>query len=1149
MEFRILGPLEATNAGRPIPLGSRKERALLAILLLRANEVVSPHALMDELWGESPPPSAAHTLQVYVSRLRSRLRAAGGDEGVLVTRPGGYLLRVGFGELDLDRFEQLAADARRALATGSSDRAAEKLRAALAIWRGRPLADLAFEPFARVDVERLEEQRLVAIEDLVEAELGRGNHAVVVPELEALVAEHPLRERLRGQLMLALYRSGRQADALDMYRDARDYLVGELGLEPSKDLRALQQAVLRQDGSLDLQLAVRPSASLLTAPAEKPDVEVVPGRLPADATEPPGPGNNGTNPARRFRSTRRGRSLGGAGAGVLVLGVVGVALAITGKGHTAGLAVAQVRANAVVVADVHRHALVAQMATIGRPTAIAVGAGALWVTDASNDRVMKIDPESWRVEDQIPVGRGPSAIVATRDATWVANTGSGTISEINATSGTVVATVRVGSAPTSITAGAGAIWVADARDGSLRRIDPRRAAVVATIELAQPLDDVAVGPGAVWVSSAASGLVIRIDARSNLPVQLITAGNSPTSLAITPGAVWAVNAPDSSISRIDADTGSVRKLDVAEPGELVANGNTLWLARPTRRDVAAIDARTGTIVQTISTGNPVRSLATYHGTLAFSTDASAATHRGGTLRIVAGELDSIDPGVAWSEIGWELLSLTNDGLLTYARMSGPAGATIVPDLAVSLPTIQDGGRTFTFRLRAGTRYSTGAPVRASDFRTPIERQYRTSSGLAALGVPILGADRCSRARCDLSRGITSDDGTGTITFRLSKPDPAFLLKLALPFGSAVPGGLSPITSNVHATPATGPYMIERYRPGREVVLVRNPRFRAWSTVAQPAGFPARIVVTLGLDPARQAEAVAAGRADLMLDSPPARALDRLGLRVPLELHSTVHPEVLALFLNTRSAPFDNPDVRRALALAVDRSAIVRLAGGAKAARATCQILPPSFPGYQPFCPYTANPNPAGVWHAPDLARARRLIASSGTVGARVSVATIASDPAKLATGRYVVRLLRALGYRTTLHLYASPHAYYGAVGTTRSDAQVGIFGWFADYQAGSAIFEPLFTCASYTPLQPVNLNAAAFCDPAVDREITRATDLQLTNAAAANVAWARVDHEITTRAPWIPLVNTIGVDFLGARAQNYQRNPAFGILLDQLWVR
>jgi ABC-type oligopeptide transport system substrate-binding subunit len=123
------------------------------------------------------------------------------------------------------------------------------------------------------------------------------------------------------------------------------------------------------------------------------------------------------------------------------------------------------------------------------------------------------------------------------------------------------------------------------------------------------------------------------------------------------------------------------------------------------------------------------------------------------------------------------------------------------------------------------------------------------------------------------------------------------------------------------------------------------------------------------------------------------------------------------------------------------------------------------------------------------------------------------------------------------------------VGTTRSDAQVGIFGWFADYQAGSAIFEPLFTCASYTPLQPVNLNAAAFCDPAVDREITRATDLQLTNAAAANVAWARVDHEITTRAPWIPLVNTIGVDFLGARAQNYQRNPAFGILLDQLWVR
>src|SRR4051794_6946182 len=273
MEFSVLGPLEARHDGRPIPLGSRKQRALLAMLLLRANEVVSSDALIDDLWGERPPPSAAHTLQVYVSRLRAALRDGGASDGALLTHGAGYMLRVGFGELDLDRFGHLADEGRRALAAGSPERAAAKLREALALWRGDPLVDLAFEPFARIDVERLGERRLVAVEDLLDAELMCGRHAVVVPELEALVAQHPLRERLRGQLMLAFYRAGRQAEALDAYRDARDYLVGELGLEPSKELRALEQAVLRQDESLELQAVERRPVTVLTAAVDDEDVE------------------------------------------------------------------------------------------------------------------------------------------------------------------------------------------------------------------------------------------------------------------------------------------------------------------------------------------------------------------------------------------------------------------------------------------------------------------------------------------------------------------------------------------------------------------------------------------------------------------------------------------------------------------------------------------------------------------------------------------------------------------------------------------------------------------------------------------------------------------------------------------------------------
>lgn len=241
MDYRILGPLEVVDDGREVSLGGTKQRAVLACLLLRANQVVSNERLIDELWGDAPPPTAVKTIQVYVSRLRKEL----GDR--VGTRPPGYILRVDPSELDLDRFEQLVGDAR---ASGPAE-AAEKLREALALWRGSPLAEFAYEPFAQPDIARLEELRLAALEERIDADLGCGRHAQVAGELESLVAEHPLRERLRAQLMLALYRSGRQAEALEAYRNARHTLLEELGLEPSPALQRLEQAILTQDESLE----------------------------------------------------------------------------------------------------------------------------------------------------------------------------------------------------------------------------------------------------------------------------------------------------------------------------------------------------------------------------------------------------------------------------------------------------------------------------------------------------------------------------------------------------------------------------------------------------------------------------------------------------------------------------------------------------------------------------------------------------------------------------------------------------------------------------------------------------------------------------------------------------------------------------------
>lgn len=270
MEFRLLGPLEVIEQNRLLALGGGRQRSLFGALLLHANEVVSTDRLIDALWGRAPPLTAAKIIQVYVSKLRKEL-----GEGRLVTRAPGYVLKVDRSELDLGRFEQLLGEARRA----DPHAAAQKLRRALALWRGPALADLTYEPFVQAEIARLEELRWLALEQRIEADLASGRHAELVGELEALVAEYPLRERLRWLLMLALYRSARQAEALECYSHARRELSEQLGLEPSEELKRLQQAILRQDPELNVvEDAPRPS---LRRQSRAPDrsLLIVPARL------------------------------------------------------------------------------------------------------------------------------------------------------------------------------------------------------------------------------------------------------------------------------------------------------------------------------------------------------------------------------------------------------------------------------------------------------------------------------------------------------------------------------------------------------------------------------------------------------------------------------------------------------------------------------------------------------------------------------------------------------------------------------------------------------------------------------------------------------------------------------------------------------
>ena len=279
MEFRILGPLEARVDGRALALGGTKQRALLALLLLHRGEVVSTDRLIDGLWGARPPATAVKVVHVYVSRLRRLL-----GPGRLVTRAPGYLLELAPDELDLDRFERLVEEARHSSAAGDPASASAALRLGLAMWRGPPLADLAFEPFAQEAAARLEEQRLAALESRVEADLALGRAPELIGELGALVREHPLRERLRSCIVLALYRAGRQAEALDAYQAARRALVDDLGIEPSPGLAELERAILRHDPALELPSPPAPAPSAPVGPDAAAEPPATLGPPPARLT-------------------------------------------------------------------------------------------------------------------------------------------------------------------------------------------------------------------------------------------------------------------------------------------------------------------------------------------------------------------------------------------------------------------------------------------------------------------------------------------------------------------------------------------------------------------------------------------------------------------------------------------------------------------------------------------------------------------------------------------------------------------------------------------------------------------------------------------------------------------------------------------------
>jgi len=570
LEFRVLGSLEVSDDGRPIVIGGQKQRALLALLLLHANEVVSRERLIDELWETDPPETARTALQVHISQLRKAL----GRERIVTQAPG-YRAAVGPGELDLERFEQLTAD--------GADRAA--LREALALWRGAPLAELG-DAYARMERGRLEEQRLLALERRIDADLAHGRHADLVPELDGLVREHPLREYLRGQLMVALYRCGRQAEALDVYRAGRRLLDQELGLEPDDALQRLEKAILNHDPSLEAPDATDfRRLSLADSVAEKRHAA-----------------------GRRPRTPVRGE--------------------------------APVPPDSVAVIDPDRARVVGHVLVGRRPVAVAGGHGSVWVANADDGTVSRIDPDRREVIRTIGIGAPAIDLSVGPDAVWVANGSDGTVSRIDPKADAVVETIDLrGSSevawnPTyAVDAESEAVWIA-AGPHQVVRIDPATNEPVAIIDVGDVPVCVAYGEDALWVATIAER-ALRLEPHTNAvtttvpigyPVAL-TAGDTAVWVSDSRGRVWRINsqtgAVTQTISVLDGVEGIAGRVAGGLMG-LCATAAAVWAAISTDGTVVRIDPENGEVVGRVAVGHSPTDVAAWEAAVWVSTQEERA---------------------------------------------------------------------------------------------------------------------------------------------------------------------------------------------------------------------------------------------------------------------------------------------------------------------------------------------------------------------------------------------------------------------------------------------------------------------------------------------------------------------------------------------
>ena len=1115
MEFYILGPLEVRDERGGLSLGGGKQRALLALLLIHPNESLSIDRLIEELWDESPPPTAAKILQNYVSQLR---RVLGDDR--LQTQARGYALGVEPGELDLDRFRQRFEEGRRAQAADDPERAALLLREALALWRGSPLADFAYEPFAREEIGRLEELQLSALIERIDADLALGRHVDLIGELEALVAQHPLQERLRGQLMLALYRSGRQAEALQVYQDVRRTLVEELGLEPGQGLQRLEQSILTHDPAID------PPASEQPRPA-------------AAAAARSG--------SRRWLAMMRSQRL--LVTVLAAAAAVGAAAAALFVWSDNSLPVPIVTGNAVAIIDPASNRLTGQIAVGAGPGALALGNGSLWVANTGDQNVSRVDLASRKVTRVIAVGGVPKSLAAGRNAVWVIRRrpdGYPELIRIDPRFDVVAPGRRLlpGGDPqpyarASVAAGPDGVW-AGAEGGLLQRLDPAGKAVTASIDTGNSLASVAIGAGAVWASDSHGNSVARIDPARNLVTATTPVGNGPDAMAVGEGAVWVADRRDGAVVRIDPATNSVTTtIQVGRGPTGIAVGlGSVWVANSRDGTVSRIDPKRKEVAQTIRVGGSPQAIAVGNGRVWVSVQTAlfGPGIQAGVLRVASIGIDSLDPAIGYTFDAWTIAYVTCAQLLNYPDRPAPGGSRLVPEVAAAMPARSADGKSYTFTIRPGFRFSppSNAPVTAQTFKFSIERALspKIPDGPArSFASDIVGVQAYEAGKAKHISGIRVRGNT--LTVRLTGVSPDILSRLAQPLFCPVPLGTPVEATGVNTVSSAGPYYVASYRPEQGAVLKRNPNYHG----SRPHAFD-EIDYESSIGSEQSVREIEAGTSDFAVvsdlpDGQLASLAARYGPGSPAARSGRqrffVNPLLgfVYLALNTSRPLFANADLRKAVNFALDRRAIA----SGPSAQPTDQYLVPGIPGFRDTHVYPLTP---------DLGRAKRLARGHG--GRAVLYAGV--EPGAREEAQLIKAELAPIGINVQIKTFPS-FAVGHLAGRRGEPFDMALTSWFLAYPDPSNILNYLFDGRSIRAT--ANSNLSYFDDSTYNRKLAAAARL---NAPQRYAAYQALEADLLRNAaPAAPLKNFEESEFFSARIGCQVYQPVYQIDLAALCLK